>query len=351
MKLEDVARLANVSKSAASLALNNKPGVSVATRENILRIAEQNNYIPLRKHIKSEQEIEVKNDTKIRFVACTNNEVVTKDYEKLPFFNELLSYLSTEISEKKYNFSINKLPKETFLEELKQLEIEEPSDGIILLGTNLTAAQTLPISQTFEKLVVIDTECTGINCNTVTMNNYLGAYDAVNHFIKMGHSKIGYIKGTPRINNFIDRRRGFKDALKKNNIDPKKLPKYYLHGMKIQPVEEKINQFMNFIKSVTAVFCEDDYMAISIIKTLNKKGIKVPEELSIIGFDDISESTVITPELTTIQVPIKQIAHEAICLIEQEINNEIECKKQIFLNTKLILRDSVLKLNKRSTKN
>jgi LacI family transcriptional regulator len=256
----------------------------------------------------------------------------------------LLSYLSTEISDKNYIMIINKLSKNNILDELTELEKEKPSDGIIILGTNLTGAHIAPVTTAFSNLVVIDTACNCINCNTITMNNYLGAFEAVDYLIKIGHRKIGYIKGTPRINNFIERRRGFKDALWKNGIDSKDSPKYYLPGMKIQIIDEKLNQFLEFVNSVTAIFCEDDYIAISVIKTLNQCGIQVPRDVSVIGFDDIPESQVTTPELTTIQVPIKQIAKETINLIEHGFEDENPYKKQIYVNPYLVLRNSVQSL-------
>ncbi|MGC6767486.1 LacI family DNA-binding transcriptional regulator [Enterococcus sp. LJL128] len=339
MKLEDIARIANVSKSAASLALNGKPGVSEETRKAILEVAEKYEYSPLRRRIKKEE-----NRLKIRFIACTNEDVVPENYDQLPFFKELLSYISTEIGAKGHILTTNSLPKEALFSELSLIEELDTSDGIIILGTNLTAAHIKTVNEHFNNLVILDTQCSSLDCNTITMNNFLGAYDATQHLLKMGHQNIGYIKGIQRINNFYDRRRGFKAAISAAGLSPSDMPKFYLPGMEINPIQNKQEQFLDFIKGITAVFCEDDYIAISVIKTLSKIGIRIPEDLSVIGFDDISESRVITPELTTVHVPIKEIAQEAISLIEQGTTATL-VKKQLFLNTKLICRDSVKKMN------
>ncbi|WP_086348022.1 LacI family DNA-binding transcriptional regulator [Candidatus Enterococcus clewellii] len=339
MKLEDVARLAKVSKSAASLALNGKPGVSDETRQYILEIAEKYDYSPLRKRTKKEE-----HKLKIRFIACTNEDVVPENYDQLPFFKELLSYISTEIGAKGHVLTTNSMPKELLFNELSKIEEHDTSDGIIILGTNLTASHIKTVNEHFDNLVILDTQCSSLDCNTITMNNFLGAYDATQHLLEMGHRKIGYIKGIQRINNFYDRRRGFKAAVSSFGLSPADMPKFYLPGMEINPIQNKQEQFLEFIQNITAVFCEDDYIAISVIKTLSKLGINVPEKLSVIGFDDISESRVITPELTTVHVPIKEIAQEAISLIEQGTTTSL-VKKQLFLNTKLVCRDSVRKLN------
>lgn len=344
MKLEEIARLANISKTAASLALNNKPGVSPETRNLVFKIAQENHYIPLRKHKKISQ-LGTTRQLKIRFVACTNEDVVPENYETLPFFNKLLSYLATEISAKHYTLITNKLPKDNFLSRLQDLEEEEPSDGIIFLGTNLTATNFIPLSSTFQNLVIIDSQCSSVNCNAVTMNNYLGAYEAANYLMDMGHSRIGYIKGIPRVNNFHDRQRGFEDALRRRKIDSNTLPKLHIPGMRISPLENDPAQLLAFARSVSAVFCEDDYIAISLIKTLGKLGVKIPEELSIMGFDDIPEALVTTPELTTIHVPIKEITQAAIAIIEEEAQHPTQVKRQTFINTQLIVRESVKKMN------
>lgn len=339
MKLEDIAKLANVSKSAASLALNNKPGISDETRANILKLAQEYNYTPLRKH-KSKNNLDSER-LKIRFIACTNEDVISENYEQQPFFNELLSYLSMEMSSKHHLLITNKLSKQNFLEELLALEESETSDGITFLGTNLTSVHITPLSNHFSKLVILDTQCGNANCNIVTMNNYLGAYEATKYLLKMGHHKIGYVDGTPRINNFYDRQRGFNDALLYYKIKPDSIPKLHVSGMRIGLIEKNIPQLIAFAHSVTAVFCENDYIALSLIKTLNRNGIHVPQDLSVIGFDDIPESRATVPELTTIHVPIKEIAQEAVALIELEANTEVKVKKQIFLNTQLVTRESV----------
>lgn len=344
MKLADIAHLANISKTAASLALNNKPGVSPATRALVLKIAAENHYVPLRKHKKAPS-ISATPQLQIRFVACTNEDVVPENYETLPFFNKLLSYLATAISAKHYSLITNKLPKDTFLSRLQSLEEEEPSDGIIFLGTNLTAANFVPLSACFPNVVILDSQCSSVNCNAVTMNNYLGAYEAANYLLDLGHQKIGYVKGTPRVNNFYERERGFQDALRRRKIDPNTLPKLHIPGMRISPLENDPAQLLAFARSVSAVFCEDDYIAISLIKTLGKLGVKIPEELSIMGFDDIPEALVTTPELTTIHVPIKEITQAAIAIIEEEAQHPTQVKRQTFINTQLIVRESVKKMN------
>jgi LacI family transcriptional regulator len=336
MKLEEIAEKAQVSKSTVSLVLNGKPGVSEKKRAEILKIMTDSNYVRLRKkHVPKTADV-----PRIRFAAGINEDVISTDYQQ-PFFNELITYIFSEINAQGLSMTLSLFNKHTLFDDLKQKESEEPSAGIILLGTNLTTLFLKPICDYFDNLVVIDTESSQIDCNTITMNNFLGSYQAANYLLEMGHRRIGYIKGQPRINNFYDRRRGFKAALFSQHIDPKTLPQFHLPGMHIAPVKNHLDALLYFVQSVTAIFCENDYIALSLVKTLNQNGIRIPEDISIIGFDDIKESQVVQPELTTIHVPIKEIAEETVKIIKEGLENPGKTKKQIFFNPSLVIRHSV----------
>lgn len=337
MKLSEIASKANVSKTTASLVLNGKPGVSDSKREEILKIMNESNYVRLRHPNKSTN----KSKLKIRFVAGTNDDVILTKFEQ-PFFNELISLLTSEASCKNLSLIMSIFPKETLFQSLKEIENEEKSAGIILLGTNLTSTQLLPLSTYFDNLIIIDTESSGVDCTTVTMNNYLGGYITTQYLLEMGHHNIGYIKGQPRINNFFDRRRGFKSALIENNINPNKLPIFHMKGMQFSQSDERhIESLLNFAKSVTAIFCENDYMALNLIQSLQNNGISVPDDISVIGFDDIVESRFASPQLTTVHVPLREIATETIRLILNGITEPLTTRQQIFLNPKLVIRNSV----------
>lgn len=342
MKLADIAKMANVSKSTASLVLNGKPGVSDAKRAEILKLLEDSNYVRLRQPAQAKTPT---NSPKVRFVAGTNEDVVSLDYQQ-PFFNELIAYISSEINAAGLSLLMSIFPKDSLLEDIKNAELEEPSLGIILLGTNLTSALLRPISEAFENLVIIDTESSGIDCNTVTMNNFLGSFTAANYLLDLGHQKIGYIKGRPRINNFFDRRRGFVAALNERDIDVEHLTVFQMRGMQLFAAEQHLEALLYFAKSVTAIFCENDYIALSLIKLLQQNEISVPDDVSVIGFDDIHESWVITPELTTVHVPLREIANETVRLLHSKIESSgnKQAKKQIFLNPELIVRNSVKNL-------
>lgn len=340
MKIDDIARLANVSKSAVSLALNGKPGVSEETRKIILDIVEEYNYIPLRKTRKKEPQA-----TKIlKFVACKNNDIVTEDYQSLPFFSQLIGSLVEETKRHGYALLLSTIDISSISQDLIDLEAEQPSDAIILLGTNLSEEQISEIKAIQNNLVVLDTCVPNMDADFITMNNFQGAYTAAEYIARNGHQSIGYAMSEARIYNFEERRRGFCAGLEKAGL--KMLDKHILKfpGMKIEDQSEKFQYLKNEKELPTVYFCEDDYIAVSLIKTLLNLGISVPEDVSVIGFDDIPEAKVIAPELTTIHVPKRQIAYCSLNAVTEILKGEKVFNSHLLISTQLIERNSFASL-------
>ncbi|WP_413527142.1 LacI family DNA-binding transcriptional regulator [Marinilactibacillus psychrotolerans] len=334
MKIEDIAQLANVSKSAVSLAINGKPGVSDETREKILAIAKENNYKPLRSTPNR-----INNKSTIRFIISKSPDLITEQYYNLPFFNELIGHLSSSISDYPYDLVISTFDERTLLEELEAAEKVQKSKGIVLLGTNIDKSNINLIRKNFKNLVIIDTHYPDVDANFVAINNFLGGYLAAEYLIDNGHNKIGYVMGIPRIANFKERKKGFFSKIKNEGLSISENHIFKLPAMKIQEGSE-LNEFLlNNDDLPTAIFCENDYMAISLIRHLKNSNIKVPEQISVVGFDDIPESRVTTPELTTIQVDKKEMAIQTLVLLEKQIQKHTT-HKHIQVNTSLIERGS-----------
>lgn len=345
MKIDEIAKLANVSKSAVSLALNGKNGVSQKTREKILKIAEEHGYIP-RPIIKADQYFQTNINTKIlRFVAVTNAGIVSEEFESLPFFMELIKYIDTQSGSSGYSLMVSSISIECLQEEISRIENEQKSAGILLLGTNLTPEQIKIIADIQPNLVVLDTCFETIDANFVVMNNVFGAYQAGQYLLKLGHRKIGYVESEIRMYNFDMRKKGFIQALTESNLRIDESNYFSISPTTIAPQEaftEKLKNRMDHLP--TALFCETDYMAISVIKSLTELGIKVPDEISIIGFDNIFESRVITPELTTIHVKKDKIALHSVEKLIRLIENNDEDKIKLLVDTELIVRNSCLEL-------
>lgn len=331
MKIDDIARLANVSKASVSLALNNKKGISEETKRRILDIAEEHGYKP-RTYVKTEKTNKV-----FRFVACTSSGIITNQYESQPFFMELIKNIDQSVSSEGYSLIMSSVEVNELESRLTQLEKEQESDGIILLGTNLTTEQILIVKQIHSNLVILDTCDEVVSATFIVMNNVMGSYQATNHLISHGHTKIGYLQSTTRMFNFEEREKGFRKALSQypeKDFDITIFPMSPTEVSSQQMFEEKLQQLH---EKPTAFIAECDYMAISAMKTFNKLNINVPEDVSIIGFDNIPEAMIVSPELTTIDVNQAEIVRSA---IEQLLLNKEEFTKKIIIDTSLINRNS-----------
>ncbi|THF84668.1 LacI family DNA-binding transcriptional regulator [Cohnella fermenti] len=339
MKIDDIAKLANVSKSAVSLALNGKPGVSPETRDKILRIAQDTGYVQ-RSQVHAQQVY--RTNRFLRLVALTNSGIVLDEFEKQPFFTELIRHIEDQCSGNGYSLLFSSIQADQLAEEVQRLSTDAEASGLILLGTNLAREQVALVSEQIEHLVVLDTCHPAVAADFVVMNNEMGGCQAARHLLELGHRRIGYVQSKSRMHNFDARRRGFDAALEEFGLALAPEHIFTIAPTVVSSQKEFVQGWASLREGLpTALFCECDYMAISVIKSAHELGIRVPDELSVIGFDDIAEAEVITPELTTIHVEKETIAALAVerllRLTEQEGPSP---RLKTLVDTSLVVRKS-----------
>lgn len=301
MKIEEIAKTLKVSKSTVSLAINNKAGVSKSTREKVLLFVRDSGYIS-RTMVKSGQEHTFSKT--IKLLICVRPEITTSENMiSSSFFMELIQGLEKKFSVLGFTLMFSSIDPSNFLEQIKKIEEEHTSIGVVLLGTSLGKEEIQIASQYIHNLVVLDTFFDFMNVNFVVMNNEKGGYDACSYLVNLGHQNIGYVQSPNRIGNFNFRKRGFIRALEENNLNiPKK--NFFTVRNEINFAEKDFKEIITnrFSSLPSALFCENDYIAIGVIKALRKIGKKIPDDISVIGFDNVTESIIISPELTTIDV-------------------------------------------------
>ncbi|CAJ1230438.1 LacI family DNA-binding transcriptional regulator [Lactiplantibacillus xiangfangensis] len=336
IKMDDIARIAHVSRSAVSLALNGKEGISDETRQKIFAVINEYNYKPLRKNKKSEHQ-ELAN---VNLIAVKTSGLVGNNFRSLPFFDSLISALSTRISNSGGSLKINTIDVNTLERSLDTLPANSGSAGTIVLATDLQENQVRLIQEKLSNVVFIDTYYRNILADFVTMDNYQGAYEAGLYMLKKGYKKIGYVASDKLVANFTMRRQGFTDALATHHLEVNNQNFYMISPTELDPKGLNIHQIMGK-NTPEAVFCEDDYIATRLIKSCLNAGIKIPEDLGIMGFDDIYEGTLLTPELTTIHVPIEQITNQAIRQLQGQVFDKNWAHQKTLIATKLISRQSL----------
>ncbi|WP_144024278.1 LacI family DNA-binding transcriptional regulator [Paenibacillus borealis] len=339
MKMEDIAKLANVSKAAVSLAFSGKPGIGPDTRERILQVAYEAGYSP-----KSREVAVTKADKSLLFLVCTNSGIILEEYYQQPFFKELIHFIEERCRQKGYALIFSTLDVEFFQRDIQVVADEKRSVGTIVLGTNLTREQIRDIHAKLPNLIVLDTCFETLPVQFIQINNVMGAYQAGVYLCNIGHTSIGYIASNLRIHNFEERKRGFMAALSERGLRVSEAAYLSVAPTILTSQDELKRQLTTYLENgnsmPTAWFCECDYIAISAMKTMNELGIRVPQHTSVIGFDNINESLVVTPELTTIHVDKERMASLAVDLLTDTLSQGSQGTSKIIVDTILVERNS-----------
>ncbi len=338
MKLEDIARIAGVSKSAVSFAFNGKPGIGPDTRERILKIAKEHGYIPKPRTPSQEQSAK-----SLTFLVIANSGIVLEQYYQQPFFRELIHYIEERSRSQGYSLLFASIDMETLDRGIQSIAEEKNTDGFILLGTNLDETQIAGIADKLNsRLVVLDTCFETLPVQFVEINNTMGAYQAGRYLCELGHRTIGYIASNVRIHNFEDRDKGFTAALRDFGLEVAEKHVFSVAPTILSSQEGLKEQFLRYLATgqtlPTALFCECDYIAISAMKTLSELGYLIPEDISVVGFDNITEAVIVTPELTTVHVEKESMAQLAVDLMIRTIESDQPVTTKIKVDTKFVER-------------
>jgi DNA-binding LacI/PurR family transcriptional regulator len=335
--LADIAHQAGVSKATVSLALNNKPGVSDATRRRILRIAGEIGYVSRNKPVASSSTAR-----RLVFLTCSSSPVVPLDYHAAPFFDELLYYVEDEARQHDYDITFVNATPDTLFQRLEKATEHHYPLGVLLLGTDVDAPTIKEMHDRHPMSVVIDTcfaELGGVDF--VVMNNLSGGAMAADYLLNLGHTELGCAQSDVRIHNFEERLQGFQKRLSDRGASMKELRVYSVPS----DIDKAETSFLHQLETgagalPTAMFCESDYIAIGVQRALQRFGKRVPEDVSILGFDNIPQSRIVLPELTTINVDRRTIARVAIRRLVERVNGEDEPSQKIIIDTQLVERRS-----------
>lgn len=334
MTIKDLAKLTNTSPATVSLALNGKAGVSGTTRERIIKAAEENGYILPKRTAALPSSI-------IRLVAVSKPNTSGIHNFRTTFFAEIINYIQIRCSELNYSMIYSMVPHSDFLQSILNLETIQPSCGIIVLGTYLESSEVPLLQQLPVPFVLLDRNCTIHNLNSVSINNFSGAYLAVEKLISCGHTRIGYISSSPNVYNLEERRSGFLSALRTHDLS--------LAPQDIIPTNSYSSDGVQRLKAAlsdrsdipTAFFCENDYTALSLVSALIQLGYSVPGDVSVIGFDDVPECSLTTPPLSTVHVDRQALATAAVDRLHLLMTSPNITSQSILVNVSIRMRASV----------
>ncbi|MFW6308665.1 MAG: LacI family DNA-binding transcriptional regulator [bacterium] len=338
VKLEDIAKKANVSVATVSLALNNKKGVSQKKKEQICDIAQDMGYSVKRKN-------ENKAEKNIRFIIYKRHGNVVTD---TPFFARLIEGIQKKSREKNYDLSISHI---TYSEKNKKNIIDNIAnnkhEGLLLLATEMLKEDLKYFSNIKAPLVLVDSYFKNENYDFVLIDNFDGAYKATQYLIDNCHQEIGYLHSSVYINNFRDRKRGWVEALEDNNLSVKEK---YIYRIKstLNGAYRDMKNILNksSVELPSAFFADNDIIALGAIKALKENNINVPEDISIIGFDDMPFCEISDPPLTTVRVYKEKFGELGLKRLIEKMEGADKIKQKIQIKTELIIRESVTQRKK-----
>lgn len=321
--IKDVADLANVAVSTASLALRNDPRVKDSTRRRVHDVAKDLHYRPHG----------IARDLKTRRTETLC--VLLHDLTG-PVYSELLRGVQDEASRHGFNMIVCRSDgNEQKL--VSRMLVQRRVDGAIVLAPDVSD-ETLAFAASHDlPLVVLDRSALGANIYQVGCDHELGGYLATTHLIERGHQTIDFINGDPHSWHNAQRKSGFFEALKKFGAKSKR---FDLSGAFTENGGYQAGLAMIQDGDLPdAVFVANDEMAVGVIRALHGSGVRVPDDISVVGFDDIQLASYITPALTTVRQPMYEMGALAADLVFKALDGAHDMSA-VTLPTELVVRAS-----------
>mgnify|MGYP000848185102 FL=1 len=329
--IDEIAKKSGVSKTTVSRVINNKPDVHPETRTKINAIIAENNFHP---------NLFAKGKTaqKINHIGL----IVPQNVRQLfynQFYLDVLQGILDTTEKRNYYLLFCYVNKTNYVEMFEQKRVE----GFILLSPaaldqsiirELKSAN-IPLVSTAK--VLDDPEIPFVD-----IDNYQGAVAAVKYLISLGHSKIAFF-GKPGLTSNYERMQGYKNTLEEANISVNADYIQTVDTTSIESGKEIMKIFLDMDDPPTAVFTACDIMAFGAIKAIQEAGLRVPEDISVIGFDDISLSRNMDPPLTTIMQPAFEKGELATEMLIDSLSSLKDAEAKI-LNAELVVRRSTCRV-------
>lgn len=331
--LRDVAKLAGVSIGTASQALNNRPNVLPDTRERVLKAAQLLGYVSPGNHVE-------------RRPALSTIGMLTKhDYGPPPdlnvFFSHVQAGVEMECRAHKINlmFSAIEVDQSNRPIEWPRMINDRQIDGLLLIGANIDAvAHGLRRKLLGTPIVLVDSYAPGYHFDSVLIDNIGGAMQAVNHLIDCGHQHIGLIGTNPASPpDILERREGYRRALRARGIEHE-----YVEDSQMEQGDgyRAARRLLRTAPQVSALFAANDDTALGVMNAARDLGLRVPEDLSIVGFDDVDMARETHPALTTVHVHKTWLGRLAVQRLIERIRHPDQPRIAITIATHLIERES-----------
>jgi DNA-binding LacI/PurR family transcriptional regulator len=329
LTIKDIAKISGVSPATISRVLNNKKEVNEQTRQMVMKVINDNNFFP---------NMMARNIIKKRSY-CISLIIINADKESTfinPFYSEIIFGIMTRARQHGYHIQLNSYVSSNDYDTISSLYKSKRIEGFIVIGSNINDSELIRSMNNEQIPYIVTTKIeTPKVYGFVDIENKTGGKIAVNYLQKLGHKKIAVIAASNLYVSHKDRLEGYK-----SEID-KVLDDYIVvvNDYDILSGSNAMNRLLELPERPTAIFATGDFLAIGAIRAIKKAGLKVPDDISVLGFDDIDLSQEVTPALTTIRQPVYEKGYEACgmiikCVEKQPVNREK------YLPIEIMVRDS-----------
>jgi LacI family transcriptional regulator len=339
-RIKDIAKLAEVSPATVSLVLNDKPGVGEETRARIRRIAKELDY----QAPKPAETASSASDTICFLHIARHGHTVNRDHDV--FIADYIEGLGQAAKAEGLSLQIFTF-KTTPVDKIVETAREQDARGIVILGTELSFTDAAAFSSLDKPLVFIDTFHEFLPFDYVDMNNEDSIFTLVAHLAERGHRKIGYIKSSVETRNFKLREDGFRASMKRLALEVDDRTVFAVDSTFHGAHEDMAAHLAAGVELPTALVCANDIIACGCLRAFKEAGLRVPEDLSLVGFDDLPLSSVVDPQLTTIQVSKAQIGRMAVRLLTDRLRGQADSPPvKVVISGRLVQRQSVRDLRR-----
>ncbi|HLZ57407.1 MAG TPA: LacI family DNA-binding transcriptional regulator [Ktedonosporobacter sp.] len=348
--LKDVAQAASVSVVTVSRVFNNHPAVSEEMKQRVMKAAAEVGYLGSKEYVRSIQQLGSANNQALKEIGFFFH-VDGDTLGSSPFWHSIMLGVESEARKNQIQVlcrSISDLihSPDLLLKTIPQMNL----DGILLVGPPDAEVISL-VEQTHLPLVLVDTDIPDLPVDAVLSDYYGGAQEAVRYLISQGHTRIAFLS-SPAVNMIYTaelRLMGYHAALLKAGIQPDETL-YVVSSSSAQNVHyslsseggyEACKQLLSRHTPFTALFCANDLMAAGALKALHEAGLRVPEDVSVVGFDDIEMAEHLIPALTTIHVSREAMGSTALKALMARASDPDAIAATTVLKVELIKRASV----------
>jgi LacI family transcriptional regulator len=328
--IKDVAEKAGLSISTVSLVLNNKGRVGEETRKRVLQAIEELGYYPTR----SAKNLASKTTGNIGFILTEEHFSRSE-----PFYTKI--FLGAEFESRTHNYYIllTTIPSEFSKASIPRFLLEKNVDGVIFAG-KINSKYVKYVEDLGIPFILVDFDLPNRKVSAVMIDNVRGGEMAVEHLIGLGYKKIAFIGGDIEHPSIRGRFKGYKRAIERAGI---------AFDEKLCVIDEPNTRMGNGYSACKklisnlmpeAIFAANDAMALGCVRFLKEKGIKVPDNVGVVGFDDIEACIHVEPRLTTIRVDKEELGITAVKRLVEMIKNPDIGINRVYVPVKLVVRES-----------